>query len=101
MFSTYICFSLACEQLTINIQSLLFIQVIPEIHYNHVEVIIVLKIYHGNEVAVCGPATMKAEGAPDTLCSLPLAYLQIVLQLPLARIQRALEMRYKVAKITC
>ena len=29
---------MACEQLTINIQSLLFIHSIPEITYNHIEV---------------------------------------------------------------
>ena len=42
-----------------NIQSLLFIQIIPEINYNHIEVSIVMRIYHGNEVAVCGPVTIR------------------------------------------
>ena len=56
-FQLNICFSQTCEQLTINIQSLLFIQVTPEINYNHIEVSIVMRISHGNEVAVCGPVT--------------------------------------------
>ena len=45
-------------------QSLLFIQVIPEINYNHIEVSIVMRIYHANEVAVCGPVTLALESVP-------------------------------------
>ena len=47
---------------SINIQSLLFIQSIPEINCNHIEVSIVMRIYHGNEVAVCGPVTASRGG---------------------------------------
>ena len=54
-----ICFSLACEQPIINIQLLLLLQIIPEINYNHIEVSMVMRIYHGNEVIVCGPVTIR------------------------------------------
>ena len=57
-YNVLVCFQLdiASHRLvnnSINIQSLLFIQSIPEINYNHIEVSIVMRIYHGNEVAVC------------------------------------------------
>ena len=51
-------------------QSLLFIQVIPEINYNHIEVSIVMRIHHGNEVAVCGPVTLALESVPRVLAPL-------------------------------
>ena len=63
-FQLNICFSLAFEQLTINIQSLLLIKIIPEINYNHINVNIVMRIYQGNEVAVCSPVTISSPITP-------------------------------------
>ena len=41
-----------------NIQSLLFMQIISEINHNHIEVSMVMRMNHSNEVVVWGPVTI-------------------------------------------